>query len=86
MIGGPRPADQRLIDLAVRAGADRQEVTEPIRFRRFEHWVVNSTEAWSTAGFERTPTVTVNGEPVRYRSVDELVRGTRAAVDAALAE
>lgn len=82
--GGPDPSDQRLIDLAVRAGADRQKVTEPIRSRRFEQWAVNSTEAWSATGFERTPMVTVNGEPVEYRSVDGLVRATRAAVEAAL--
>lgn len=84
--GGPGLSDEKLVDLAVEAGADPKEVTGPIESRRFEQWVVNSTNAWSKAGFNGTPTVTVNGERVAYETVPELVQKTRAAVEAARAE
>jgi protein-disulfide isomerase len=84
--GGPGLSDAQLVDLAVEAGADEQKVTAAIESLKFRPWVVNSTDAASTAGVTSTPTVTVDGKQVESESIAGLVRETRAAVDAAVAE
>jgi protein-disulfide isomerase len=82
--GGPGLSDEQLVDLAVQAGADRQKVAAAVKSLEFRQWVVNSTDAASSAGLNSTPTVTVDGQQVQAGSVDGLVRETEAAVDDAL--
>jgi protein-disulfide isomerase len=84
--GTPGLSDEELVDLAVEAGAERAEVAGPIEDRKFEQWVVNATDDWSSSGFNQTPTVTVNGERVEFRSAQDLLANTRAAIEAALEE
>lgn len=79
-------SDQQLIDLAVKAGADEQAITGPIQDLKFEQWVVNSTNEWSKRGFTGTPTVTVNGEQIEFKSAEDLLARTEKAVDQALAQ
>lgn len=83
--GGEGLSDEQLIDLAVKAGAEKSEITEPIEDRAFEQWVVNSTDEWSKRGFTGTPTVTVNGEQVEFSSAEDLMANTESAIEKALA-
>jgi protein-disulfide isomerase len=78
--------DQQLIDMAVEAGADAQAITGPIEDLKFEQWVVNSTDEWSSRGFNSTPTVTVNGEKVEFTNAQDLLTNTESAIEAALSE
>lgn len=66
-------SDERLVDLAVEAGATRADVAQPIEQRKFEQWVVNATDAASKAGVSSTPTVLVDGEIVEGATIDDLV-------------
>jgi protein-disulfide isomerase len=84
--GGPGLSDEELIDLAVEAGADEQQITGPIEDLAFEQWVVNSTGAWSDRGFTGTPTVTVNDEKVDFSSAEDLLANTETAIEDALAQ
>ncbi len=79
-------SDQQLIDLAVQAGADEQAITGPIEDLKFEQWVVNSTNEWSKRGFTGTPTVTVDGEEVKFKSADDLIAQIEKTVDEKLAQ
>lgn len=78
--------DQQLIDMAVEAGADEQAITAPIEDLKFEQWVVNSTDEWSSRGFNSTPTVTVNGEKVEFTNAQDLLTNTESAIEAAQSE
>ncbi len=78
--------DQQLIDMAVEAGADEQAITAPIEDLKFEQWVVNSTDEWSSRGFNSTPTVTVNGEKVEFTTAQDLLTNTESAIEAAQSE
>jgi len=84
--GGPGLPDEQMIEMAVEAGADRAAIEGPIADLAFEQWVVNSTGEWSDRGFTGTPTVTVNDEKVEFTSAEDLLAGTEAAIDEALAD
>jgi protein-disulfide isomerase len=77
-------SDEQLIDLAVEAGASRSAVAGPIESLAFEQWVRNATEAFSRKGFTGTPTVLVDGRPIRGGTIDELVTHTKTAVQQGL--
>ena len=79
-------SDAELIDLAVQAGAERDEVTGPIEAVKFEQWVKNATDAASKEGVASTPTVLVDGEKVEFNTIDELLSGVTAAIDEGLAK
>jgi protein-disulfide isomerase len=79
-------SDEELVDLAVEAGAEEEQITDPIEDLAFEQWVVNATGEWSDRGFTGTPTVTVNDEQIEFSSAEELVANTEKAIDEALAE
>ena len=66
-------SDDELVDLAVEAGADEDQVRGPVQEREFEQWVVNATSAASEAGVSQTPTVMVDGEPLEATTIDGLV-------------
>lgn len=59
--GGPGLSDERLIDLAVAAGAPRDAVATAVENRTYEGWAARVTDAASRAGVVGTPTVLVNG-------------------------
>lgn len=73
-------ADERLVELAVQAGASEAEVAGPIRDREFAQWVVNATDAANKDGVRQTPTVMVDGEPVEFSTTDQLVAEVERAI------
>lgn len=76
--GGDGLPTEQLIEIGRAAGAGA-DFAECVRQGRYEGWSERLTEAASRAGFNSTPTVLVNGEPLQERSS----AGLRAAVDAA---
>ena len=79
-------ADEQLVALAVKAGADEQSIKGPIADLKFEQWVVNATDAWSSKGYTGTPTVTVNDKKVSFTSAHDLLVNTEKAIQDALAK
>lgn len=77
--GGAGLSDDRLIELAVTAGAPRDAVTRAVREETFRAWTVRATEAASRAGLSGTPWVKVNGTVVE----DPTAAALEAAVSAA---
>lgn len=75
--------DDRLVELAVEAGADEEAVAGPIRDRKFEQWTENASDEASKDGVAQTPTVLVDGEVVEFETIDELVERMDAAIRAA---
>ena len=53
--------DDRLIQLAVQAGADESRIKGPIQDLKYEQWVKNSTDDFSKRGFSSTPTGVIDG-------------------------
>jgi protein-disulfide isomerase len=78
-------SDDELIDLAVEAGANRDDVTGPIEAVKFEQWVKNATDASSKEDVTSTPTVLVDGEKLEFGTIDELLSGMTTAIDEAIA-
>ena len=74
--------DDQLIDLAVKAGADKAAIEPAIREVRFRTWTQTVTDDFSKAGYTGTPTVVVNGTKVDGFSP----AAVKAAVDAAAAK
>lgn len=60
--GTAGPTDDELIEQAVEAGADRDEVTPLIEDGTYDAWVAAATEAMSKAGVNGTPTAIVDGK------------------------
>ena len=77
-------SDDRLVELAVEAGATEGAVRSGIDALEFEQWVVNARGAASDAGYNQTPTILVDGEQVEGDSIADLVDQTRADIEAAL--
>jgi len=73
-------SDAKLTALAVRAGADQQQVATPIKDRAFEKWVTNVTDQSSKDGVNSTPTVLLNGKKVTFTTTDGLVAKLEKAV------
>lgn len=83
--GTSGPSDEELIAYAVEAGASEDAVSGPIKNRKFEQWVLNATDASSKEGVSSTPTVMVDGEVVEFRTIEELLANTEAAIADGLA-
>jgi protein-disulfide isomerase len=79
--GGPGLTDERLLELAVAAGAPRDRAKAAIDGLAYREWTAKVTEDASKAGVNGTPTVIVDGTPVP----DFSPAGVAAAVEAALA-
>lgn len=62
---GPFPDTQDLLDLAVEAGAEEDEVSEGILEVTMRDWVDDATAAAIEAGVQGTPTVILDGEVVQ---------------------
>ncbi len=84
--GGAGIPDERMIELAVAAGADEQAIRGPIEDLKFEQFVVNSTNEWSERGFTGTPAVAVDGKKVEFTDAQNLLANTEKAIEAALAQ
>jgi protein-disulfide isomerase len=54
--------DSTLIDWAVQAGADKDQVTSLINDNTYHQWVVNATDQMSKDGVTGTPTVYIDGK------------------------
>jgi protein-disulfide isomerase len=84
--GTEGPSDAELVDFAVQAGARESQVRQPIEDRKFEQWVENATDAASKEDINQTPTILVNGTKVEATTtIEDQVRDTQAAIEAALA-
>ncbi|QLQ11120.1 MAG: thioredoxin domain-containing protein [Nocardioidaceae bacterium] len=75
-------SDEKLIDLAVEAGADRDTISAAIEDRAFGQWVVNATDQASKDGVTGTPTVEIDGERAEG-SIAEVAAAMKAAIEAA---
>lgn len=79
--GGPGLTDQKLIDLAVEAGAPKAAMTTAVTEQTYKSWAARATDTASKAGANSTPTVLVNGK----KMADMEPAAIKAAVDAAVA-
>ena len=73
--------DQRLIDLAVAAGAPKAAMTTAVKDQTYEAWTKRVTEDASKAGLTGTPRVLINGTELKQPTAVNV----KAAVDAATA-
>lgn len=79
---GPFPSDDEIIDLAVEAGADEDEIRADIEGLAQEGTVDGATEDALDAGVKGTPTILVDGEEfAEGRTVEELADNLIAAVE-----
>ena len=69
---GPFPDNQDLLDLAVEAGAEEDEVSEGILEVTMRDWVDDATAAAIEAGVQGTPTVILDGKVVQGQPQDIL--------------
>ncbi len=76
-------SDATLVDLAVRAGAEKSAVSSGIDDRSYAGWVKNSTdEASKQDGYQGTPYVQLDGKPFQGgQSVEEVSAALKKAVD-----
>lgn len=77
--GTAGPTNDELIDKAVDAGADRDEVADAIEDGAFDQHVVNATDAMSKNGVTGTPTVLIDGK-VAGSNPAEAIQAVLAAV------
>lgn len=78
---GPFPEDDWLVEKAVEAGADEDEVRPLIEDLGFEGWVADGTDASSRAGIRSTPTVLVDGQEVAGETTEAVARAILAAIE-----
>lgn len=76
---GPGLTDEKLIELAVAAGADRAAIEPAIKDVRFRSWTVSVTDEFSQKGFTGTPTVLVNGTQLKDFSAASFTAAVEAA-------
>jgi protein-disulfide isomerase len=75
-------SDDRLVELAVQAGAQQSRVRPGIEDLEFEQWVDNVTDRSSKDGVNATPTVRIDGRTVESESIDGLVTSIEKAIAA----
>jgi protein-disulfide isomerase len=75
---GPFPDDDWLVEHAVAAGADEDQVRPLIEDLGFEGWIVDGSDAASKAGVRATPTVYVDGKEVTAETMDGVVQAVLA--------
>lgn len=76
--GTAGPTNEELIDEAVAAGADRDEVTPLVEDGAYDAWVVAATDAMSKAGVRSTPTAIIDGTPATDPTT-EVLKAVQAA-------
>lgn len=62
--GSAGPENAELIDLAVEAGADRDEITQAIEDDVYHQWALNAADEMSKNGVNGTPTVLIDGKMI----------------------
>jgi protein-disulfide isomerase len=77
--GGPGLSDDRLVQLAVAAGAPEAQARADIEGLRFESWTAKVTDAASKAGVNQTPTVIVDGKALADYSPQAVAAAVTAA-------
>jgi protein-disulfide isomerase len=80
--GGPGLTDARLLELAVAAGAPREQAEAAIDGLRYESWTAKVTEDASKAGVNSTPTVIVDGTTLADHSPAAVAAAVRSALAA----
>lgn len=60
--GGAGHSDDQLVEFAVEAGADEDEIRPLVEDGSYLQWIANATDAMSRNGVTGTPTVFVDGE------------------------
>lgn len=78
---GPGLTNQKLIDLAVAAGAPKAAMTAAVNAETYKAWTVRVTEQASKDGLSGTPRILVNGKEIKEWTAANL----KAAVDQAAA-
>jgi predicted DsbA family dithiol-disulfide isomerase len=69
---GPFPDNDQLVEWAVEAGANEDDVRPGIEDMTFEGWVEAAGDAASKADINATPTVLVDGEKVEGETLQEI--------------
>lgn len=75
-------SDDKLVDLAVQAGAKESAVRSGIDDLAFEGWVKKVTDDASKSDVNSTPTVKIDGKTLESTTIDGLVAEVQKAVDA----
>ncbi|SFC84238.1 Protein-disulfide isomerase [Nocardioides terrae] len=76
------PSQDDLVDVAVKAGADRTKVQDAIDNGDATTWADASTQAAADAGVRSTPTVLLDGSEVTGRTVDDIAASLLQSVGA----
>ena len=74
--------NDRLVQLAVQAGANSSDVKKGIDGLEFQQWVKNVTDQASRSGVNATPTVRINGKTVDATTTADLVSKVEQAIAA----
>lgn len=77
--GGPGHTDEQLIALASQAGINDSRFAQCVRDGRYLAWVEQATDAMAQRGIEGTPTVLVNGTPLRQPTPQALADAVAGA-------
>lgn len=77
--GGPGLPDDRLVELAVAAGAVEADVRPAIEDRKFAGWVKTVTDEATNGGLKGTPTVKVNGEELQDYAAETVKKAVEEA-------
>jgi protein-disulfide isomerase len=64
-------SDDQLIDLAVRAGAERSTVASCVDDERFAGWVAAATDQASKDGITSTPTLLIDEQPLAFSDQED---------------
>lgn len=78
---GTHLSDEKLIELAVKAGAKESDVKQPILDNAGKQWVEKATAEAQKAGIQGTPTILLDGENYQDgRTIQELATNLIAAL------
>lgn len=72
--GGPGFDDDELIERAVEAGAEEEEIRAGIEDKIYEQWIKNATDQMSKDGVNSTPTIRIDGEDADPQELAELLQ------------
>lgn len=78
--GGNAPDDDWLVEKAVEAGAEEDDVRPGIEDKSFEGWVERATDDFSKAGHTGTPTVLLDGEVIGGSTMGEVAQNLFAGL------
>jgi protein-disulfide isomerase len=76
---GPGLTNQKLIDLAVAAGAPKDAMTAAVNGETYKGWTVRATDQASKDGLSGTPRILVNGKEIKEWTAANLKTAVEAA-------